>query len=181
MLGNSGFDRQPLEQYFTPAWCTEALLSQARLRGAIWEPAAGRGDIVSVLEGAGYSVVATDIVGADLGCAGAERIDFLTAKSMPDGVISVVTNPPYDQIKRFIDHALSLTRDCQGMVAMIARHEFDCAGGRKHLFDRSPFAMKVVLTKRPKWSEMDKASPRHPFWLVWDWRHTGPATLWYAP
>jgi hypothetical protein len=182
MLGNSGFDRQPLGQYFTPTWCTEALLSQVQLRGAIWEPAAGRGDMVSVLEGAGHRVIASDIVGADLGCIGAEPIDFLAATSLLDGVTSVVTNPPYDQIKRFIEHALSLTRDRQGMVAMLARCEFDSAAGRKHLFDRSPFITKVVLTKRPKWSDMDIASPRHNFaWFVWDWHHTGPATLRYAP
>jgi hypothetical protein len=136
MLGASGFDRQPLDQYFTPTWCTEALLSQVRLRGSIWESAAGRGDIVTTLEQAGRRVVESDIVGADLDCTGAERIDFLTAKSKPDGVATIVTYPPFDRIERFIRRALTLTRQRQGMVAMLARHEFDCAGGRKHLFDR---------------------------------------------
>jgi len=166
MLGNSGYDRQPLDQYHTPKWCTEALLSQVLLRGPVWELAAGRGDIV----------------GADLGCASAQRLDFLVARSLPGGTVTIATNPPFNRIERFIWHALALTRDCGGAVAMLARNEFDCAAGRKHLFDRYPFTMKVVLTKRPRWSEMNIASPRHNFsWFYWSWRHPGPAVLRYAP
>jgi hypothetical protein len=55
MLGVSGYDRQPHDQYFTPAWCSAALLSKVRLRGGVWEPAAGRGDMVRVLESAGLT------------------------------------------------------------------------------------------------------------------------------
>jgi hypothetical protein len=42
--------------------------------------------------------------------------------------------------------------------------------------------VKVVLTKRPNWSEIDITSPRHNFaWYIWNWQHTGAATLRYAP
>jgi hypothetical protein len=39
--------------------------------------------------------------------------------------------------------------------------------------------MKVVLTKRPRWSTDDKASPRHNFaWFVWDWSNpNGPEAI----
>jgi hypothetical protein len=36
---------------------------------------------------------------------------------------------------------------------MLGRHEYDCAAGRKDLFAGPPFARKIVLTKRPRWSE----------------------------
>ena len=70
MLGTSGYARVPRDAYYTPAWVTEALLSQVSFRGAVWEPAAGGGDMSSVLRSAGYHVVETDIAWPD-------SIDFL--------------------------------------------------------------------------------------------------------
>ena len=178
MLGNSGYERILSDAYYTERWVTEALLSQVRFRGAVWEPAAGRGDISVVLRGAGYNnVIESDIAWPD-------SVDFLRQRSLPDYVESIATNPPYDQIVDFICHALVLTKPVDGIVAMLARHEFECAGTRKGLFNRPPFACRVVLTKRPYWVERKKGdkSPRYNFgWLVWDWRHTGPATTRYAP
>jgi hypothetical protein len=178
VLGNSGYERIPNDAYYTERWVTEALLSQVRFRGALWEPAAGRGDISAVLRGAGYNnVIESDIVWPD-------PVDFLRQRSLPDYVESIVTNPPYDQIADFIGHALILTRQVEGMVAMLARHEFDCAKGRKGFFDRPPFAMRVVLMGRPRWvpKKPGDKSPRYPYsWFVWDWRHSGSATLRYAP
>jgi hypothetical protein len=188
MLGTSGFVRRRLDAYFTPAWVTEALLSKVDLPShVVWEPAAGRGDMVAVLKRAGFLVYATDIIGPDLGCIEATKRDFLEA-DIDWSADSIITNPPFDQIEPFIRKALELTRPGQhrvgsgGLVAILARHEFDCAAGRNDLFTRSPFARKVVLTKRPKWVEVHTASPRFTYaWFVWDWRHRGEPTVTYAP
>jgi hypothetical protein len=100
--------------------------------------------MTAVLRDAGYRVIDSDIAWPD-------PVDFLRQQSLPDGVRSIVTNPPFDQIEAFIRHALKLTRAVDGVVAMLARNEFDSAGGRKDLFNRPPFATKLVLTRRPCW------------------------------
>jgi hypothetical protein len=182
MLGTSGYARLTGDDYFTPAWVTAALLSNMRFCGAIWGPAAGRGDMVAVLRAAGYLVIASDISGPELGCSDAAEIDFLAAQSMPVGALSIVTNPLYEFAEEFIRQALRLTEPAAGAVAMLGRHEYDCAAGRRDLFAGPPFARKIVLTKRPELSESNIASPRHNFaWFIWDWRHCGSATLTYAP
>lgn len=176
MFGESGYERNALDAYWTPEWCTKELLEQFSFRGRVWEPACGRGDICRVLSSYSYMVAATDI--ADHGHH--DRLaDFFKCSIVPRDVQSIVTNPPYSDAVRFIVHALQLTRPVDGQVAMLLRNEFDCAGTRSELFD-TPFAAKLVLTKRPKWSDSDVASPRHNFaWFVWDWRHQGTAKIVY--
>jgi hypothetical protein len=46
----SGYRRKADDQYETPAWVTEALLPYLRPCRKIWEPAAGAGKMVAVLE-----------------------------------------------------------------------------------------------------------------------------------
>jgi hypothetical protein len=181
MLGTSGYGRQPLDQYFTPGWVTQALTNRVHFRDRIWEPACGRGDMSLVLRDAGYDVFESDIVGTALGCVGARQIDFLDT-TLRDGVQTIATNPPYTAIEPFIRHALRLTRDCGGIVAMLARHEYDCAARRCELFGY-PFALKLTLTRRPRWFDDGIAAPRHNFdWYVWDWSRSAsaPATLDWA-
>lgn len=183
IMGEAGFERVEGDRYFTEHWVTKALLARVRFRGLIWEPAAGRGDMADVLHAAGYEVMCSDIAGASLGCKSAAESDFLTHTSPGDGVFSIVTNPPYVHAEEFIVQALKLTRRASGMVAMLLRNEYDCAATRRYLFEQEPFAQKLVLTKRPKWSEAEpKASPRHNFsWYLWDWHHAGRATIGWLP
>jgi hypothetical protein len=106
---------------------------------------------------------------------------LILCASNPCLAASGQSNPLVNQIEVFIRHALKLVCAADGMVAMLVRNEFDCAGGRKGLFNKPPFAMKVVLTRRPSWSDMNVASPRHNFsWFIWDWKHAGPGVLRYA-
>lgn len=179
MLGTPAYERRALDAYWTPAWCTEALLSKVWFRGLIWEPAAGRGDICRVLDANGYDIMATDIADHGYPCG---KVDFLATGSPGDGLFSIVTNPPYAEAERFVRHAIDLTARASGMVAMLLRNEWDCAASRRDLFEREPFACKLVLTKRPRWFAEDKASPRHNFaWFVWDHRHSGPPTIGWLP
>ena len=97
------------------------------------------------------------------------------------GCVSIVTNPPYDQAEVFIRRALELTKPARGMIAMLLRNEYDCAMSRVDLFRKAPFALKLVLTKRPRWFKNDIASPRHNFaWFVWDWRQVGLPVIRYG-
>ena len=183
MVGRPKFERVANDAYFTPAWCTEALLSRWMPVGTVWEPAAGNGAMVDVLNKAGFDVIASDIneyidLRSDLVIV---RKDFLTV-TPPSGLFSIITNPPYDRAEEFIRRALELTKPHRGSVAMLLRHEFDCAKTRRDLFESDNFARKITLTRRPRWFAETTTSPRHNFsWFVWDGMHRGPAILEYAP
>jgi hypothetical protein len=181
----SRFARQAADYYPTPAWCTEALLKVWRPRGKqVWEPGVGSGQIAQVLHIAGYSVIGSDLYepGAypeEVGrWPGAIVEDFFEA---PARCSIIISNPPYSCAAKFLRRAISLTAP-SGQVAMLMRNEFDSAATRQDLFGaNTPFAGKVVLTKRPYWSEDRIASPRHNFsWFVWDHAHFGDPWLRYA-
>lgn len=181
MLGNGAFERVEYDRYWTQGWVTCALLERIGFRGWIWEPACGRGDMVTVLQEAGYLVIASDIAGDSLGCNIAGKHNFLTdgPVSGARGEFSIITNPPYVLAEEFIREALKLTRRDGGMVAMLMRNEYDCAASRRYLFEQPAFRAKLVLTKRPTWVDGEQtASPRHNFsWYIWDHRHHGPAEI----
>ena len=181
MYGQLDYERRHAEAYFTEPWITEELLRHVDLRGPVWEPACGRGDMVKVLQIAHYAVDATDLYDHGFGV---DLKDFLDARRARPTVKSIVTNPPFKNgmAEAFCRQALTLMNHPQGMVCMLLRHEFDCAGGRSDLFTEWPFRMKLTLTRRPRWDwwerEKPQASPRHNFaWYIWDFEHKGPPTL----
>jgi hypothetical protein len=168
MLSNKNYERRAWDHYETPVWCTEVLLKHEDFT-RVWEPAAGKGAISNVLKAAGVDVYSSDI--QDYGF-GYDVKDFLLTWEN-DGR-DIVTNPPFaeDLADEFINHALLLTKNFGGRVAFLLRNEFDCASSRQNLFDvKSPFAAKIVLTRRPKWIAGTKGSPRHNYaWYIWDWQ-----------
>ncbi|MBI1206748.1 MAG: hypothetical protein GC191_05595 [Azospirillum sp.] len=170
------FDRRDNDAYYTPDWCTEALIAKVTFRGPLWEPAAGKGRMAAVLRRAGYDVVESDLDRQN------DPLDFLQTTTMLGATLSIVTNPPYHIAEKFVRHALDLALPGGGMVAMLLRHEFDCAKKRRYLFERYQFFQKLTLTTRPRWIENTDNSPRHNFaWFVWNGLHDGPATLGWLP
>jgi len=169
---NSGYRRKVLDDYATPAWVTQALLPHlpARVR-TIWEPAAGRGQMVHALKQAGYTVHASDI---------SDGIDFLGEEFAGFDSEAIVTNPPYSKAPAFIERALHLTKS-SGVVAMLLRCDYDHAATRQHLFGQCPqFAKKLILTKRIVWFAGPKAAPSfNHAWFIWNWKHHGPPSLAY--
>lgn len=181
ILGESGYKRKELDSYFTiEPWVTRALLDKIQLRQPVWECAAGRGHMSIVLREYGHDPHNSDIVShPDPLDTIHEHVDFLACDRPWGGTI--ITNPPAILSEQFVQRALALTGEMRGMVCMLLRHEWDCAGTRKYLFE-TPFARKVILTKRPRWTTENKASPRHNWaWFVWDWQHEGPPIIQYAP
>jgi hypothetical protein len=165
MHGESGYERAEHDFYETrEAWITRALLKRYPLEGPVWECACGRLAMAKILAEhfTDRDVIASDI--ADhFGDEYPEllpwvRLDFLGVREMlangrGEAAHAIVTNPPYDLADRFARKALELTRPAGGQVALLLRNEWDS------------------LTRRPRWSDEDKASPRHNFaWFVWDWR-----------
>lgn len=197
--GEAGYARRPHDAYFTEPWVTRALLAavefapgisalggRRRCDATIWEPACGDGRMALQLIGAGYRVVASDIHDWGYGRTGVDFLapgsDVLAGAAAPP-ISAIVTNPPFDQAVLFAGRALQLTLPGRGKVALLQRHEWDAARERHALFDTRPFAAKLVLHKRPRWSDApDGASPRFPYaWYLWDWAHQGPPALRYLP
>jgi hypothetical protein len=123
-------NRAAYEFYPTPPEATRALLSAERFDGSIWEPACETGWISRELIAAGYEVVSTDLVDYGYGEPGR---DFL-AERKPRAK-HIVTNPPYGRglADAFVKHALELTTETGGTVAMLVnllslchplRHDF---------------------------------------------------------
>ena len=77
-------------------------------RGAIWEPACGRGAIANVLRAHGHRVICTDLVDYGADSTAIYGVDFLRTTELPADVGCILTNPPFKIINKFIDHALRL-------------------------------------------------------------------------
>jgi hypothetical protein len=168
MLGRSKYERPKGDFFPTPDWCTEVLLRHFTPAGMVWEPACGEGHMSRVIERKGHFVFSTTLY--DQGYGHGRDVDFLAEKEPMSGIYSIITNPPYSIADEFVEHAIKLMRARGGAVAMLLRNEWDCASSRRHLFMPSAcFDTKIVLTKRPRWIEGSKGSPRHSYaWYVWD-------------
>lgn len=178
MLGDSGYDRIEADHYNTPHENLNCLVQHVTLHEHVWECAAGKGYLSEQLHDFGHTVWSSDII--DYGFDERFRLaNFLEQSELPDPRIrSIVSNPPYfdDMPEQFIRHALKLMKPVKGQVAMFLRNEYDCSKGRMDLFGLPPFHKKVIVTKRPRWVEGSKGSPRHNYaWFVWDWRHKAGA------
>lgn len=177
---DSGYERKERDLYETPEWVTEALLPHLPSHVVdIWEPACASGKMSRVLGRCPRYVVATDIHDIE-----SVAVDFLKVSEPVAGDCdAIITNPPYDLATEFIDKALDMMRQPAGFVAMLLRTDFDHAKTRARLFAGHPaFAKKLVLTKRIKWFEDSRGQPSfNHAWFIWDWQHSGPPTLAYAP
>ncbi len=169
---DSGYERKERDCYETPEWVTEAVIDYIDTKRHVWEPAAGSGKMAKALHNAGMKVDASDIETGD---------DFLKKTEMPYGAAAIVTNPPYDQAQKFIEHALKLTEPKKGAVAMLLRTDYDHAKTRMHLFKHcKPFWCKLVLTKRIRWIEGSTGQPSfNHAWFIWDWQNRNSPTLAY--
>lgn len=179
-LYESAFERIEKDRYWTHPWLVSALLNRVETPDVIWEPAAGRGDIVSVMLDYGKEVVASDIDLSEfdpLICPW--RIGNFFDEVPDDEVTGIITNPPYNQprgvAEKFVRHAIDLMAFTNvEFVAMLLRSEFKHGKRRKDLFGEcNDYYGELVLTERPRWDwwfrDEPEASPRHNFsWFIWE-------------
>lgn len=186
MLGASGYARAPLDHYPTPRSAYDSLIEAfGDDIGAmiVWEPACGDGALSTPLKEVARGVLSTDIVAYD-GFDPDALVDFLKLtpeqflKDLPwaglKGITPdcIITNPPYGKdAERFARHALKLMSLVKGDLFLLCRHEWDCAAGRKDLFDHPAFAAKITLRHRPRWIPGTKTAPRFPYaWYHWSFQ-----------
>jgi hypothetical protein len=166
-----------LDLYGTPAVAVEALLRAEPIPLSVWEPAAGRGNIVRVLQARGHEVVASDVFdyGFPLDFVG----DFLTQTDMPAGCGCILTNPPYQIVEPFVAHALDLAP----LVIMLLRLAFLESERRCHILENRGLRRVHVFRKRLPMMHRDgwvgrKANSGMAFaWFVFDRDHSGPTTI----
>lgn len=209
MVGESGYERIEADHYNTPPENLACLRQHTILHDNVWEPAVGVGNLATALHDLNHTVWTSDII--DYGYDQRFTLgDFFMMDKLPDPSIrSIVSNPPYETVdmseerwehlkplakkygingKRvslaelFCRHAIALVKENRGQVAMFLRNEFDCGKGRMDLFSLPPFHKKIIVTKRPRWVEGSKGSPRHNYsWFVWDWRQkSGAGSIAYS-
>ena len=176
---DSGYARQERDLYETPEWVTEALLPHLpRKPNRVWEPACGSGKMLRVLSEY-YPAIGSDIDRGE---------DFILPWNDKEpsvrGIMfdAIITNPPYNLAREFIEQALRYTEPRAGFVAMLLRTDYDHAKTRSHLFRDCPaFAKKVVLMKRIVWFEGGKSPSFNHAWFIWDWQTDGAPSIAYAP
>jgi hypothetical protein len=169
--------RSPNDFYPTPPEMTSALLSVEKFEGDVWECACGDGSMSRVLEAEGYCVKSTDLVDYGYGLPG---VDFLQS---PDHADNIVTNPPFNQISEFIEHALTRARK---KIAILGRLGILEGQKRRLLWDASPMSRVWVFSKRiacikpgdqPYGAKGGKGGMIAYAWYVWDLEYDGPTTL----
>jgi hypothetical protein len=164
--------------YETPEVAVRALLEVEQLPHFVWECACGPGSIVKVLRGAGYRVVATDLV--DYGCPESlSGIDFLMETKAPAGVEAIVTNPPFKLAAQFVERGLDL---CPRVI-MLLRLAFLESARRTEILDGGhfarlyPFIDRLPDMHRAGW-DGPRVTSQTPFaWFVWSRHHCGPTTM----
>lgn len=189
----SGFTRQASDQYMTPEWVVESLLSVVPIYGKVWEPACGEGAIARVIaekcKGMVY-VMATDI---DSHLSPDEQSwDFLDPKVQAsyflpeEGPYIIITNPPYGKqgrlAEQFVRAAVEITQINRGRVAMLLPVDWDAAKTRADLFEDFPgHVTKITLTERIRWTNLpqSKSGPsQNHCWIIWDHSRRGRDVRW---
>lgn len=167
MLKRSLVPRHPDDFYKTPPRVTRLLLNVERFAGPVWEPACGDGAMAAVLEDAGLSVLASDLV--DRGY-GEPEMDFLMCRAAWPG--DIVTNPPFKLAEEFLTHALNLGAVKVALLLRLSWLEGEAR--RRSVFSVKPPARVWVLSARPTLWVGDDPNARTNggatayAWFVWD-------------
>jgi len=157
-------ERSKGDFYPTPFCATEALLRTVKFDGHVWEPAAGKGHISDVLRASHYQVIESDLYADELGRG--SKVNFLETTSVPPGVKTIITNPPYSLLNDFIIHGLSLDPEF-----LIIHASVPALGGktRGKIFNEHKPSLVIVISNNLK-IETPKGVIRSIFnhdWIVW--------------
>jgi hypothetical protein len=137
------FEKEKRGHYVEPAWCSRRLFEVEEFFGDIYDPACGWGTILKEARNFGYGISGSDIVDRRRHCLGSSfrKHDFLTCHVRIRG--SVVSNPPFDHVQEFCEHALDLGADKVAMIMLIRRLP------AAHWLQELPLIRIWLLTPRP--------------------------------
>lgn len=156
--GNPAAKRSETDFYPTPPEVTDCLLQLLKLpQGTvIWEPACGEMDMVTVLQNAGHTVIATDLkYGQDFPTMPAPECDW------------IITNPPFSVSDKFIERCVELGKP----FALLLKSQYWHARRRYDLFWDHPPTYVCPLTWRPDFLFKKPGKRSAPLmdvmWCVW--------------
>lgn len=118
------FEKEKRGHYVEPSWCSKRLFEVEKFEGVVWDPACGWGTIMEAAARAGHEVWGSDIVNRGRhGLRGRFRkLNFLQLVAMPIELpFSIVTNPPFDHVQEFCEHALELGAEKVAMICLVRR------------------------------------------------------------
>ncbi|KXV23858.1 hypothetical protein AD942_11025 [Gluconobacter japonicus] len=174
----SGYDRHADDWYVEPAWAVDALMdAERKFVGLVLDPCCGGGNIVKRLEMKGIFSFGSDIK-PRWPPAAIQNFYVSLETWRPD---SVVSNPPYNLAREFIDCALEHTTD---RVCVLLRLAFLEGIKRREWFGTVPLARVWVSSRRmsmpPGGSGVKAKNGTVAFaWFVFEHGHTGaPAIGW---
>lgn len=136
-------DVQALDFYTSPPDFVQYALKYLNHGEILWEPSVGSGKVSGPLEDQGFSVYSSDIY--DYGYVSkqgfaTEVVDFFKTEKLPfmyygEPVTTIITNPPYKQAQKYVEHALNLLRGTPGgKVIMLLRLDFLTSQARGKFF-----------------------------------------------
>ncbi len=167
--GNPTTKRSETDFYPTPKEVTDALLRHLDLpeSAVIWEPACGEMDMVSAMQSAGHTVIATDVSYGQ---------DFLTEPLHECDWI--ITNPPFSISDKFIERCVEHGKP----FALLLKSQYWHAKKRLELFKKYPPNYVCPLTWRPDFlfKQQGKGAPlMDVIWCIWKPPYNQPTI--YAP
>lgn len=147
LAGSSGALRSALDFYNTPTHDVEKFLLTGGLvpdGGIVLEPAAGSGNITTVLKQYRQNavVVSGDIEQRDFPL---EYVGDFLIQPFNREVDCIITNPPFSHAKEFVERGLDV---CSGDVIMLLKLAFLATADRRALMDRKHLREMWVSSSR---------------------------------
>lgn len=180
-VGHSSEPGRPEADFYRT--CPEAVMSLLAVEtfdGPIWEPACGDGAISEILQTADLEVYSSDLY--DYGYGDETNRDFLTSTA-PEGVMNIITNPPFKLSAEFAQRGAEIVKKTRGKLALLNRLLWLEGVKRKRLFQETRlarvwvFSRRLPMMHRPGYKGK-RTTPMVAFaWYVWDYVQLGPTQV----
>lgn len=167
LKGEDNPDRPKTDFYPTPVEATLTLLANEEIEGDVWECASGKGHISKILEASGFKVLSTDLIAEEHGYG--QFGDFLATTALPDGIQSIVTNPPYKIQTEFMVHGIELQPK---ILALHLPLQSLLQTGRIRIMQEIGYPKKILVFAPPldvehAPGEKAKKSAFNHIWAIW--------------
>ena len=153
LVGRSKKELRAKDDFYpTPDWVGKILVKYFPIKGSIWECACGNGALAKVLQQAGYSVVATDLIWRGYGSSGV------------------------DLSYEFMEHGFHLALASLALLLPIRY----LAGLKRAEFYKIKPPHKIIIIPK-KIDFLNSGNPVMEFaWFVWDKTKSGPTQVIWA-
>ncbi|GAB5505810.1 MAG: hypothetical protein Rhirs2KO_09730 [Rhizobiaceae bacterium] len=149
--------RRDNDVYPTPESIIAAIMRRWEPKArVVWEPCANDGRIVRALDAAGHKTVSGDL---------ATGQDFFAFAKPPRRGVALCTNPPFEPVREFIDHAFAI--GVKEMCLVLPERLWACGAGRAQ-FERHRPAVWANLDWREDYLGRGGSADRALAVAIWD-------------